>query len=130
MTSKSSEARKEYNRRYYSANKQRILENSADYYQRTKHTRALQRSAAKLKTKYGMTLNDYELMWSAQGEKCAVCGTMEIPAKGYWHIDHCHETGKVRGILCHHCNVGLGHFRDDADRLRLAIAYLRRDLDD
>lgn len=57
---------------------------------------------------------------------CAICGRTDVP--GRWennlHIDHDHATGKIRGVLCHGCNVAIGHFRDDPELLRKAIAYL------
>jgi len=56
-----------------------------------------------------------------QRGRCAICrNTLDRP-----HVDHDHETGKVRGILCPNCNVGLGHFASDPVRLRRAIAYVR-----
>jgi Recombination endonuclease VII len=124
--SRTKEQAREYNRRYYSKHREKCLADAADYYQRTKHTREKQRSEAKLKSKYGITLAQYEQMLEDQHHACACCGTTEIPPKGYWHIDHCHVSGKVRGILCHHCNLGLGHFRDNCATLRTAIAYLEK----
>jgi hypothetical protein len=60
-------------------------------------------------------------MLAAQGGKCAICRTSETIK---WYVDHCHVTGKVRGILCHHCNLMLGMSRDDPQVLQAAIAYL------
>ena len=78
-----------------------------------------------LKTTFGLTLEDYETMLAAQDGKCAICGTLD-PGRGspYFHVDHCHATNTVRGLLCNGCNLGLGHFKDDTDRLNMAIAYL------
>ena len=53
--------------------------------------------------------------------KCKICGNK--PQKPL-HVDHCHETKKVRGLLCHQCNVALGHMNDDPQRLEKAISYL------
>lgn len=53
---------------------------------------------------------------------CAICGSTER-----LHIDHCHDSGRVRGRLCYHCNLGLGYFRDNAEWLRGAALYLERD---
>lgn len=81
---------------------------------------------------YGLTLNEYNEMFHAQGGQCAICGTADLPidprtGKLYeLAIDHCHKSGKVRALLCHHCNVGLGGFRDDPVLLHAAIAYLKR----
>lgn len=75
-----------------------------------------------LKRKYGMTEEDWDEMFDSQGKRCACCG---IPRATMWVVDHCHDTGKVRGILCHHCNSGLGQFGDDIARLQLAVKYLR-----
>lgn len=57
-------------------------------------------------------------------ERCEICGCG--PTKAGFHWDHCHVTGKFRGFLCHHCNVGLGFFMDDVENLLCAIEYLRR----
>lgn len=77
----------------------------------------------RLKSRYGITRADYERMYEEQTGRCRICG--EDPERLY--IDHCHATGAVRGLLCWHCNSGLGHFRDDPDRLRMAIQYLSND---
>lgn len=78
-----------------------------------------------LARKYGMTLADYESMLEAQGGVCAIC---KQPPRGlrdkYLHVDHDHDTGKVRALLCHFCNLGLGHFCDDTVRLLAAADYL------
>lgn len=60
-----------------------------------------------------------------QGNKCAICGTHadDAPNKRL-HLDHCHATGQPRALLCHHCNVGIGHFKDNPDLLHAAIRYL------
>lgn len=79
---------------------------------------------ASLKRQYGITLEDYERMLAAQEHCCAICGADYPGGKGDFHVDHDHATGEVRALLCHACNVGLGHFGDDPDRLRVAAAYL------
>jgi hypothetical protein len=72
---------------------------------------------------YGLTLESYNDMLAYQGGACACCGNgSHIPM----HIDHNHKTGKVRGILCHHCNLMLGNAQDDCARLAAGIAYLDR----
>jgi hypothetical protein len=73
--------------------------------------------------RYGLTEEEYNRIFSAQGQRCAVCLTDTPSSKG-WQIDHCHSTGKVRGILCVYCNTGLGSFMDDTNRLQSAIRYL------
>lgn len=73
---------------------------------------------------YGLSVEDYQARLDAQGGVCAVCGTDKPGGKGAFHVDHCHTGGHVRGLLCHHCNLGLGNFKDDPERLRRAAAYL------
>lgn len=73
---------------------------------------------------YGLTRESFALMLAAQGNVCAICGST-TPGPKDWHVDHCHRTGYVRGVLCHHCNIGLGHFDDDATTLSAATTYLR-----
>ena len=82
-----------------------------------------------LRVNYGMMLEDFEALLVSQDFKCAICAVQFSPDE---HdrtpcVDHSHAEGRVRGLLCHACNLGLGHFDDDVDRLRAAIAYLDRD---
>lgn len=76
-----------------------------------------------IKKRYGMTAEEWDALWNQQGNACAICRTVESDGK-YWHTDHDHFTGEVRGILCHGCNTGLGNFGDDPVRLKMAIEYL------
>lgn len=78
---------------------------------------------------YGITFEDYDRMFEAQGGVCLICGnqsaTYKTGVKQRLQVDHCHKTGKVRGLLCNRCNGGLGLFNDDVDRLLAAVAYLQ-----
>ncbi len=78
---------------------------------------------------YGLTKDEYEAMVNAQDNLCAICGEPPVPSKSgrvkSLHVDHDHKTGKVRKLLCGHCNRGLGGFRDDPELLEAAIAYLQ-----
>ncbi|MEY2423977.1 MAG: hypothetical protein QOI95_4044 [Acidimicrobiaceae bacterium] len=72
---------------------------------------------------FGITADDVDAMIEKQGGKCIICGrTPERLAS--WHVDHCHDTGVVRGILCIDCNQGIGKFHEDPERLRAAADYL------
>ena len=78
-----------------------------------------------LKNNYGLTPEQFDILFIAQGRKCKVCGSADPRKKGdTWSVDHDHQTGKVRGILCHGCNTGIGFFKDNPDHLRKAAAYL------
>jgi hypothetical protein len=77
-----------------------------------------------LRKTYGLEPGDFERMLAAQGGVCAICGTDTPKGKGNFHVDHCHSTGAVRGLLCHDCNTGLGKFKDDTAQLQKAISYL------
>jgi len=79
-----------------------------------------------LKRKYGMTLDDYEAMLAAQGGVCAICGKPR-PEERTLHVDHDHETGEIRGLLCFRCNNALGDFDDDYELFQAAADYLDRD---
>lgn len=72
---------------------------------------------------YGITPEQYDALLASQDNRCAICRSEGSGPKG-WHVDHDHVTGTVRGLLCGPCNLGLGHFNDDVDRLRAAIAYI------
>jgi hypothetical protein len=80
-----------------------------------------------LQYRYGITLADYDRMLVDQAGRCAICGTTDPGGRlKVWSVDHCHNSNKVRGLLCRRCNMGLGYFKDDTDRLLGAVAYLDR----
>jgi hypothetical protein len=89
----------------------------------THEERKRRQRAEKVKYTYGITLEEAEAMFQAQGCACRICGTTDFEDAS-WHIDHCHKTGAVRSILCPECNLGLGKFLDDPSLLRAAIDYL------
>ena len=81
--------------------------------------------------RYGVTKQAYTDMYIAQGGKCAICGTADPGSRAAkdgsksFCVDHCHTTGKVRGLLCFKCNTGIGNFKDNPKYLQAAIDYLR-----
>lgn len=79
-----------------------------------------------MKKRYGISPEQMQDMLAGQGGVCACCGGSDPGSVRGWVIDHCHQNGHVRGILCDPCNVGLGRFFDDTEKLRKAIAYLER----
>ena len=79
---------------------------------------------------YGLSLQDAKLLWEAQERRCPCCGhDLPEPSSSVCrtvHVDHCHKTGKVRGLLCVRCNIAIGQVRDSVETLRRMIAYLER----
>jgi len=80
---------------------------------------------AKLKRLFGITPEDYDRMFAEQRGVCGICGSAS-PDGRRLHVDHDHTSNKVRGLLCHDCNRGLGIFKDSAARLERAVRYLKR----
>jgi hypothetical protein len=75
---------------------------------------------------YGITLSQYNDMFDLQEGCCAICDlTLEQTGKKRLYVDHCHTTGKVRGLLCQHCNFVLGQAKDSTAILEAAIMYLK-----
>lgn len=74
---------------------------------------------------YGITLAQYNEILAKQGGKCAICRS-DSPGRKFKHllVDHFHDTGAVRGLLCNDCNLVLGHAKDSIDVLKAAIQYL------
>jgi hypothetical protein len=79
----------------------------------------------KLKKKYNISIEDYNTLLEKQNNTCAIC-QQENKHKRAFHVDHCHETGKIRGLLCHSCNTGIGSLKDNIELLRAAINYLEQ----
>lgn len=79
----------------------------------------------RLKYYYGLTVEDYQQMVKEQDEKCYLCGNEDNYNGKPLYVDHCHNSGKVRKLLCQHCNSGLGMFRDNPELLIKAADYLK-----
>lgn len=100
---------------------------------RDRHKRdKTKRQDASLRRRFGIGLDDYERMLAEQNGGCAICGAAHTTIDKRTgqpqrlHIDHCHRTGQVRGLLCSNCNIGIGYFADDPDRLKKAAEYVSR----
>jgi len=112
----------EWVRRYYHRNQERRLKQRRSYIKRT----------------YGATLEHLEELLAFQGDACAICRTpwQECDKSHGRHndgtflqqleVDHNHETGRLRGLLCEDCNIAIGKLYDDVDSCRRAADYLRR----
>lgn len=115
-------SKKEYDRGYYLKNQDKILARKRGWYKRqTPEKKKSISEKTKLRT-YGITTSDYARLCSEQHGQCAICGIS--PFGQALHVDHCHETGKVRGLLCLTCNAGIGLLKDDPDLCYAASIYL------
>jgi len=83
--------------------------------------------ATHIKYHYGITVEERERLLTLQGGHCAICPRKDSDIKGRrLHVDHCHKTKRVRGLLCTRCNLAIGQMEDDPDRLRRAADYIER----
>lgn len=114
-----------YGKAWYERNKEKELARAKVYYQEAGKENKLRHYPTRrkyiLKYRYGITPETFNEMFLQQDGKCAICG---VEYHATLHIDHCHTTGKVRGLLCNNCNRGLGHFKDSKEILMKAKEYL------
>jgi hypothetical protein len=130
------ECRKPKSKAYYDDNTDTVISRVGKYQKdnaeeiRTSHKnwRAINRNRVKsyaLKNKYNLSFDDYNKMALAQNGLCLICG--KLPSHGKpLVVDHNHETGEIRGLLCTYCNLGLGMFKDSKELLTAALEYLWR----
>lgn len=114
--------RRAYRRQRYAANAEKINEYNKTWNAANPERYAARRLRNRLKQR-GLTIAQYEALHTSQEGKCAIC---HAPFPAAPHIDHCHSTGVVRGLLCSPCNLLLGHARDQPSRLQSAALYLER----
>lgn len=81
----------------------------------------------RFKAEYGITKEEFDILLAKQNNRCKLCRSDVPRGRGTFHVDHDHKTGKVRGLLCHHCNTGLGYFKEKAALLRDAALYLENE---
>jgi hypothetical protein len=123
---------KAYQRAYQAANREKISAQMKQWrLNRTPEQKELERHKKRIaayKRRYGITLEQYEAMMQKQNEVCAIC---QVPGAtgsyGMLDVDHCHKTGKVRGLLCIKCNHAIGVLGDDVEGLMRAIKYLKNE---
>ncbi len=88
------------------------------------HNRNKYNRNSSLRWLYGISEDDYKNLFEAIEGKCEIC---HKPSHKLLHVDHDHNTGKVRGLLCHQCNIGLGCFQDNGEYLENARVYLKKE---
>lgn len=100
--------------------RQKILETRREYNKRNPEIKLAQRLRS-----FGLTIENYKEMSRRQNGMCAICGAEVGDSRGNrLYVDHNHKTGKVRGLLCSDCNLGIGKFHDDIELMKNAIRYL------
>lgn len=105
----------------------------AKYREKSKDTRKIYYNKNKNKfknriilKKFGISLDDYNKMFEKQKGCCGICNTHQSEFNISLAIDHCHTTGKIRGLLCNHCNMGIGLFNENIKTLEKSIEYLKQ----
>ncbi len=125
------ERRYEITKRWQTKNRPRLQELCRNYYHKNKGKYRAYESKNRVRVsvnvrckKFGITAEQYWMMFAEQEGKCAIC--RKSPKKCWWslNLDHCHETGKIRGLLCGPCNKALGSFGDTVAGVKRAVDYL------
>lgn len=117
---------KEYAQAYRMKIKDKNKKYQHTYRIENKETIAIQKAAwykSKRFDKYGITKQQFDFALETQKYSCAICSILFDDTHRVY-IDHCHNTGKVRGLLCFHCNTGLGHFKDNTELMQKGVSYL------
>jgi hypothetical protein len=113
-----------YGKKYYESHKEREKERNKEYYELNKDKVLKRTSERSLRYRYGLTPEDLMHMHEQQGGVCLICKGPPKEGRNL-DVDHCHTTGKIRGLLCNNCNRGLGHFQDNPSFLLTAAEYLK-----
>jgi hypothetical protein len=115
---------------YYQEHKEQARINGARWKANNAEKIRLKNRKLQVKNVYGLSWEEYELLYNKFSGHCGICGTsLKMVTEKHEQnkaacVDHDHPTGKVRGILCRSCNVALGHFKDSKDRIWNAYKYL------
>lgn len=105
--------------RYYYRNREAVLARKRETYNTPRE------KSVRLQRRYGISVEDWDALFSSQGDVCAICGT-DAPCNPGWCLDHDHDSGKIRGILCPKCNFMLGYSADNVDNLMAGWFYLMK----
>ncbi len=128
---------REYSKKYRAENREKIKADQRRWQEENRErvreygrARYLEKRELHLQYKYGIGMAEYEVMHAAQGGRCAICAADKTNGKGripsLFHVDHCHATKKVRGLLCNSCNRMIGLGKDNPAILRAGADYVER----
>ena len=133
--------RREYNKKWYAENADRERERSRKY--KAKNVDKIRESRKKyyaenidkirdrnLQNRYGIGHEEYLELFEKQDGKCKICETTSNRKLKHFAVDHCHDTGDVRGLLCSNCNTAIGLLKDNPDLLRAAAKYIEEAYND
>lgn len=104
----------------------RVAAMTRGYYRNAKDKRLESARARRLRVEYGITAATYDALFAIQNGRCACCNAQHNAGGKRLHVDHDHETGAVRGLICGPCNLGIGSLGDNIDGIRRALKYLER----
>lgn len=125
MTDAQRESARATKRAYHERNRERLAAKRREHYQANKQKYLTLERDRQYRVRYGITLADYDKMLSEQGGRCKICDADKAGNAGQcFAVDHCHKTGKVRGLLCIKCNARLGWFEKYAEA---ATKYLQEE---
>lgn len=116
--------KKEYRRKSYLNNKEHTLFVNEQWRQKNWTKDKENKLRYHLKRFFNLTIEDYDNMVKEQKGLCKICNNPPDTKHNKLYVDHCHNTKKIRGLLCHGCNAGIGLLKDNTDILRKAIEYL------
>ncbi len=105
--------------------RKRMIEKTERYIARNREKVLLYKKKHNLEKNHGLSWETYEVILKSQNNACAICEKRNQPKRRF-AVDHDHKTGRVRGLLCDKCNLGLGHFGDDISLFKQVIFYLKK----
>lgn len=118
------ERQKETYRKYYQKNREKKLAANKIWMEKNREYRKEYSWRKFLPRTYGITHEEYNKIFEKQQGKCAICGIHQTTLSKRLYVDHNHETGKVRALLCVNCNMLIGHARESLEILKRGIHYL------
>ena len=125
---KNKERRLAYGKEYRSKNRDRCVRSCAAWKKNNPEKKRASSRKTWLKSNYGITPECFDRLMREQNGMCAICNAVFDQGSKIdnAHVDHCHSSGKIRGLLCRTCNTGIGMLREDVGIFMRAVSYLRR----
>ena len=112
-------------RKWRKKNKERYMFQYKEWYKKAKKRKGFKKRQRnnQLKNAFGITLDEYNTMLETQNGACDIC---KKPSSRALAVDHCHETDKIRGLLCSNCNIAIGMLQENIERFHSAIDYIKK----